>query len=223
MISLKRQSKKTKEQISMANFEKKHFRNTKYLIYYPKNFDPKKKYPLFFHLHGAGSRGNDFKEFEGSTILAMLNRGDTPLSEAVCVFPQCHDDTWFDEFNELLDLVEETVKLPFVDKKRATGSGISMGGYAMYQVLMCKPELFNKAFICCGGGMYWNNGRLKNIKFRIFHGEKDTAVYPEESKRMYARLLEAGADVKLTLYEDLDHNCWDASYTNLDNLKWIVE
>ena len=207
----------------MVKFEKKQFKNTKYLLYYPKDFNPNKKYPLFFHLHGAGSRGNNFEEFKGSTILAQLEKENTPLSEAVCVFPQCHNDTWFDEFNELLALLDNVASLPFIDKKRITGSGISMGGYAMYQVLMARPELFNKAFICCGGGMYWNSGRIKHIKFRIFHGEQDTAVFPEESKRMYARLKEACADVTLTLYPECDHNCWDKTFTNIDNLKWIVE
>lgn len=207
----------------MTKCEKKVFRNTQYLIYYPKDFDEKKKYPLFFHLHGAGSRGKDFKEFAGSTILRLLDEGNTPLSNAVCVFPQCHTDTWFDEFNDLLDLVRETVNLPYIDKKRVTGSGISMGGYAMYQVLMCLPSLFNKAFICCGGGMYWNSGAIKDIKFRIFHGEQDVAVFPEESRRMYARLKEACADVTLTIYPECDHNCWDKAYTDLDNLRWIVE
>lgn len=207
----------------MVKFEKKVFRNTQYLIYYPKNFDSHNKYPLFFHLHGSGSRGRDFKEFKGSTILALLDKESTPLSNAVCVFPQCHDDTWFDNFNELLDFVREIVNLDFIDKTRVTGSGISMGGYAMYQVLMSLPELFTKALICCGGGMYWNSGRIKHIKFRIFHGEQDVDVYPEEARRMYARLLEAGADVSLTIYPECNHECWGKTYTNFDNLSWIVE
>lgn len=207
----------------MTKCEKKQFRNTQYLMYYPKEFDPKKTYPLFFHLHGAGSRGRDFKEFEGSTILGELEEGNTPLSNAVCVFPQCHNDNWFVEFNELQDLLKEIAALPFIDKKRVTGSGISMGGYAMYALLMCLPELFNKAIICCGGGMYWNSGRIKHIKFRIFHGKKDEAVYPEEAIRMYNRLKEACTDVTLTLYDDCDHNCWDRTFLNTDILAWIVE
>ena len=96
-----------------------------------------------------------------------------------------------------------------------------MGGYGIYQVMQCLPELFNKAIVCCGGGMYWNSGRLKNIKFRIFHGEKDVAVYPEEARRMYARLKEAEADVSLTIYPECDHNCWDKTYLNYDNLEWL--
>ncbi len=202
--------------------KKEEFNGIKYLIYYPKNFDQKKKYPVVFHLHGAGSRGTDFKEFEGSTILGILDKGDSPLSEAICVFPQCHADTWFDIFNPLLNLVKHIYDMPYVDKSRFNASGISMGGYATYQVLMALPELFNKALICCGGGMYWNSGRIKHIKFRIFHGAKDVAVYPEEAVRMYNRLKEAEADVTLTIYDDCDHNCWDKTFTNYNNLKWLI-
>ena len=153
----------------------------------------------------------------------MLNKGDTPLAKAVSIIPQCHNDTWFVEFSELLDFTRTMIAQPFIDQKHVTGSGISMGGYGIYQVMMSLPELFTKAFVCCGGGMYWNAGMMKNIKFRIFHGEQDNAIFPEEAKRMYARLKEAGADVTLTLYPECDHNCWDKAYTNLDNLKWIVE
>ena len=202
--------------------KKLEFKGIQYLVYYPKNYQEGNKYPVVFHLHGAGSRGRDFVGFEGSTILGLLDKGDSPLSDAVCVFPQCYEHSWFDIFNDLLDLVKHIYHSTFTDQKRFNISGISMGGYASYQVLMALPELFNKALICCGGGMYWNSGRIKNIKFRIFHGEKDVAVYPEEARRMYARLKEAEADVSLTIYPDCDHNCWDKTYTNFDNLEWLI-
>lgn len=206
----------------MLKIEKNEYQGIRYLLYYPKNFKKENKYPVVFHLHGAGSRGKDFKEFEGSVILDLLDKEESPLNEAICVFPQCQNDTWFDSFTELLNLVKYIYSQPFVDQKRFNASGISMGGYATYQVLMSLPKLFNKALICCGGGMYWNSGRIKDIKFRIFHGEKDVAVYPEEARRMYARLVETNADATLTIYPDCDHNCWEKTYLNLDNLKWLI-
>ena len=205
----------------MSRVEKLEFNGIQYLLYYPKNYVEGKKYPVMFHLHGAGSRGKDFVEFAGSTILDILERGDSPLSGGFCVFPQCGGDTWFDNFSELLGLVKHIYNQPFVDKAKFNGSGISMGGYGIYQVMEALPELFNKAIVCCGGGMYWNSGRLKDIKFRIFHGEQDTTVFPEESRRMYARLKETLADAELTVYPECDHNCWDKTYTNYDNLEWL--
>ena len=207
----------------MSRVEKLEYNGIRYLLYYPKNYVEGRKYPVMFHLHGAGSRGNNFEEFEGSVILNILQREDSPLSNGFCVFPQCSTDTWFDRFSELLGLVKHLYEQPFVDQSRFNASGISMGSYAMYQVMQSLPELFNKAIICCGGGMYWNSGRLKDIKFRIFHGEQDVAVYPEEARRMYARLKETLADVQLTIYPDCDHNCWDKTYTNYENLEWLFK
>ena len=205
----------------MARTEKLEYKGIKYLIYYPKNFVQGKKYPVMFHLHGAGSRGENFENFKDSIILNILDKGDSALSEGICVFPQCHKDTWYDMFSDLLELVKVVYNRDDVDKSSFNGSGISMGGYGIYQVMMCLPDLFHKAIVCCGGGMYWNSGALKNIKFRIFHGEKDVAVFPEESRRMYARLKEACADVTLTVYPECDHNCWEATYGNYENLHWL--
>ena len=47
----------------MIKCEKKEYKGIQYLIYYPEGFDKNKKYPLFFHLHGAGGRGRDFQGF----------------------------------------------------------------------------------------------------------------------------------------------------------------
>lgn len=207
----------------MARCEKLEFKGIHYLLYYPKNYEQSKKYPVMFHLHGAGSRGANFDNFEGSVILNALDKEDSPLSNGFCVFPQCHKDTWFDIWDNLLGLVKEIYNREDVDKSNFNASGISMGGYGIYQVMMCLPELFHKAIVCCGGGMYWNSGAIKNIKFRIFHGEKDVAVFPEESRRMYARLKETCADVALTIYPECDHNCWEKTYTNYKNLQWLFE
>lgn len=201
---------------------KRQYKSIKYLVYYPDDYSKDKKYPLFFHLHGSGSRGVNFENFKDSTILSLLDKGNTPLSHAICVFPQCHADTWFDIFNELLELLEEIINKENIDRDNVTGSGVSMGGYGIYQVMMSRPSYFTKAIVCCGGGMYWNAGRMKHIKFRIFHGKNDTAVYPEEALRMYNRLKECEADVALTIYDDCDHNCWDKTYTNIDNLEFVI-
>lgn len=207
----------------MVRIEKLEYRGIRYLLYYPKNYVKGRKFPVVFHLHGAGSRGNNFEEFNGSIILKLLEEENSPLSNAFCVFPQCSEDNWYCVFNLLCKLIKHIYHQSFTDKKRFSISGVSMGGYALYSLIMCMPELFSKALICCGGGMYWNSGRIKKIKFRIFHGEKDVAVYPEEAIRMYNRLKEAEADVFLTLYPDCDHNCWEKTYSNFENLQWLVE
>lgn len=207
----------------MIRVEKLEHNGFKYLLYYPVNYVEGKKYPVMFHLHGSGGRGKDFEGFEGSPLLAILNKGNSPLNQGFCVFPQCSTDTWFDRFSELLKFTKYIYNQPYTDKKRFNASGISMGGYGIYQVMMSLPKLFNKAVVCCGGGMYWNAYRMKKIKVRIFHGEKDMDVFPEESKRMYDRLKEAEGDVVLTMYPECDHDCWNKTYSNFDLMKWFFE
>ena len=74
----------------------------------------------------------------------------------------------------------------------------------------------------CGGGMYWNAARLKNIALRLFHGEKDEVVYPEESKRIYAALKSCGGNAELIIYPECDHDCWSKTYANDDNYDWLL-
>ena len=130
---------------------------------------------------------------EAGSLTAILS------NEVDEIYNQCKEDNWYCVFNSLIELVKHIYNEPFTDKARYSISGVSMGGYALYSVIMVVPELFHKALVCCGGGMYWNACRMKDIKFRIFHGEQDVAVFPEESRRMYARLKEANADVALTI------------------------
>lgn len=202
--------------------EKKEYQSIRYLVYYPKNYVEGKKYPLFFHLHGAGSRGNDFSAFNDSVILSVINKEDSPLSNCICVFPQCHTDTWFDIFSELLSLVKEIYNWPNVDQSKLLASGISMGGYAIYQVMMSLNTLFHKGIVCCGGGMHWNAGRLWNIPLRIFHGQNDPIVDVQEAIWMRDKINESCGQAVLTIYPDCEHNCWDKTYLNYDNLEWLV-
>ena len=97
-----------------------------------------------------------------------------------------------------------------------------MGGYGMFQLMSSVPELFAAGIICCGGGMYWNAVRLKNIALRLFHGEKDEVVYPEESKRIYDALKSLGGNVELITYPECDHACWSKTYANDDNYDWLL-
>src|SRR5687767_13969003 len=77
----------------LVQYEKQTFvTNTDSLPYrllLPKNFNPKKNYPLVFVLHGAGERGNDNQKqliHGGKLFLREDVRKEYP---AIVVFPQC--------------------------------------------------------------------------------------------------------------------------------------
>lgn len=193
----------------------------KYILKFPKNFDSSKKYPLIIYLHGAGSRGTDTRVLEEAAIFRYMNKcADFP---AVVFAPLCSADTWFDVFEQLLALIDTAVSLPFADKERISLTGVSMGGYAAWQVLMSRNELFSAGVVCCGGGMYWNVERLKRIPVKVFHGAKDDAVYLSESVNMTEAINRAGGRAELTVFPDCAHNCWDKVYSDAEAYRFLCK
>lgn len=71
------------------------------------------------------------------------------------------------------------------------------------------------AFSSCGGGNTAAVMKLTRPDWRVFHGPKHV-VLPHLSQEMVDTLKKAGADVKLTLYPDANHNSWDPAFAEKD-------
>ena len=101
-------------------------------------------------------------------------------------------------------------------------TGASMGGYATWQLAMSMPECFAAAVPICGGGMYWNAERLKNVPIWAFHGGKDNVVSVEESKKMVDSVNQKGGSAKLTIYPENGHDAWSDTYSNHLVYSWFL-
>ena len=108
-----------------------------------------------------------------------------------------------------------------VDKSRVYLTGISMGAYAAWQLAMTRPSLFAALVAVCGGGMYWNAARLKNMPVWAFHGALDSTVLPEESIKMIRQINKNGGHAKITIFEKADHNSWDQAFAMDELWEWI--
>ena len=200
-------------------FEKKSD-DLKYLFCTPITFESSKKYPAIIHFHGAGSRGDDLSILSQQSIISFAKRTDDfPF---VMFLPQCSHNSWFDVFEQLRCFVKNVITLPYVDEKNVYLSGVSMGGYAAWQMLMSEPDVFRKAVICCGGGMYWNAARIKAAVW-AFHGTADTTVFAEESRKMIDAVKRNGGSAKLTEYKGVKHNCWELTYSNPEIYSWLLK
>ncbi len=196
------------------------FEGMKYIISYPNGYDENMKYPIIFFLHGAGSRGDDIKLLESNPYFHITEKFSTfPF---ITIAPLCHKNTWFDIFEKLQKLVLHCMKLEFVDRDRFYLMGASMGGYATWQLAMSMPECFSAIVPICGGGMYWNASRLVNVPVWAFHGEKDTTVLVDESKKMVKAVNNTGGKAKLTIYPENGHDAWSDTYNNLSVYEWLL-
>ncbi len=200
--------------------ERKHG-NLRYLISLPQKFDPQGKYPVVFHTHGAGSRGDQIELLTHTGPLKEVLAGR--LQDAIVVAPQCFSDSWFDIFEQLIEFCEYIYSQSYVDQTRFYASGISMGGYAILQLMISRPSLWTAGMVCCGAGMYWNAARLKSIPLWLFAGALDVVVFPQESIYMANEINKSGGNAKLTIYDHCDHNCWDNAYSDPAVFEWLFQ
>ena len=192
-----------------------------YVMRRPENEEDGKKYPLVIYVHGAGGRGRDISLIKNH---CFFNLSAPFLKDATSVAPQCYANSWFDIFEQLLDFIEYVISDNAVDRQRVYVMGASMGGYTTWQLGMARPELFAALVPICGGGMYWNAGRLVNTAIWAFHGDSDPTVFPEESKKFIKNITAWGGKMaKLTILENTGHNAWEPAFTNPETWEWLFE
>ena len=197
--------------------EVKEFETLKYIVRYPKGYIEGEKYPVVIYLHGAGSRGDSIEPSKNSVFMNYTE--EYPF---VSIAPQCDAETWFDVFEQLKRLVMKVVCEKFADEERIYLTGASMGGYGTWQLAISMPEVFAAIVPICGGGMYWDAGRLKNVPVWAFHGEKDTVVFPEESKKMVDAVNRCKGNAKLTVFPENAHDAWTDTYSNPEVFEWLL-
>lgn len=190
----------------------------KYLRFTPP--DSGEQLPVILYLHGAGSRGDELSQMSTDVgPLGEIGRGRE--LKAVIVAPQCHCDTWFELFDVLLEFIDAVRCQPAINQNRVYLCGVSMGAYTAWQVAMSRPDWFAALVPVCGGGMYWNAARLKNLPIWAFHGALDTVVLPEESIHMIAAVNHAGGNAKITVYPDVAHDSWIKAFADDKLWEWM--
>jgi predicted peptidase len=101
-------------------------------------------------------------------------------------------------------------------------TGMSMGGFGAFKLAARAPERFAALVSVCGGGEETWAPALASLPAWLFHGAQDDIVPVSSSQRMCAALEAEGAPVKLTVYDDLSHACWDRAYQTPELYDWLL-
>jgi len=187
--------------------------------------DGKETYPLVVFLHGAGERGDNNKAQLRHGVAEFAKPATRKKHPCFLVAPQCPRNTfWGGEQQDLiLGLIAALQKEYRIDAKRIYVTGLSMGGYATWALLVKKPDLFAAAIPICGGGDPATAKKIAHIPIWAFHGDRDGAVAVERSREMVAALEKAGGKPKYTEYKGVGHDSWTRTYRDPAVLAWLFE
>ncbi len=195
------------------------FDGVKYVVSTPPDFNENQEYPAVIFMHGAGTRGDNADAICTNPFFTEKN---VLLSKAIVYAPLCNHDSWFDMFESIRRFARFVFEQKTTDKSRLYLVGSSMGGYAVWQMLMSDPQLYAGAIPICGGGMYWNAERLKDLNIWAFHGKKDTVVLCEESIKMVDSINKYGGNARLTVLDEYAHSAWTYVYNSSEPFQWLL-
>lgn len=196
--------------------------SVRYLLYMPAGYDADEvtAWPLILFLHGAGERGEDLGLIRPFGPPARIERGDDlPF---VVVAPQCPAEQQWDP-DTLRALLDRVCASHRVDRDRVYLTGLSMGGLGTWTTAAAYPDRFAAIAPICGPSVWCDVRGLARLPVWCFHGARDAAVPVTESHEMARRIEEAGGDVRLTVYEDAEHDSWTRTYEDPRLYAWLLE
>jgi predicted esterase len=203
-----------------------------------KNTASRERYPLVIFLHGSGERGTHNHEQMRNGVHAFCEKWVREKHPHYLLVPQCPpDQRWAGGSKEgfslvkkqptepgrmVLELIEQTLReFPDIDPGRIYITGLSMGGFGTFDLLMRRPDLFAAGLPVCGGGDPEFAEKIRHIPLSVFHGALDDVVYPHFSRRIVDALEKMGGNVKYTEYSTMYHDIWYITYYNPEVLEWL--
>ena len=203
------------------------------------NKDQAGKPAILVFLHGIGERGdNNLAQNELGVSDIVKNIRDQK-QKVVLITCQCPSSELWAPLHRggsgaalqplpskstglIPDMIEAKIKEFDADPDRVYITGLSMGGYGTWDTISRRPDLFAAAIPICGGADPAQAPVLKDMAISIFHGANDGLVPTNLSREMYKALQDAGnKNVKMTIYEGVEHNSWEKAYADPETFKWL--
>ncbi len=210
-----------------------------YVVYLPMDWTPKQKWPVILFLHGSGERGSDGLD-ETQVGLPNALRSHYERWPFVVVMPQVpynhHHWTDSDIMEMAMAALNAEVKEFHGDPQRLYLTGMSLGGYGVWEIAKNYPGRFAAIAPVCGG-IYWSYapGRwhqpelvpeyvkaIGRTPVWIFHGADDPVISPAQSQIMYTAIAAAGGNVRFWEYANYHHNAWDRAYVDPELPQWFL-
>lgn len=188
-----------------------------YVTYSPKADG--KRHPLVIWLHGGGEGGTDVRSvIYGNEVTALFGEEfQNVMGGAYVLMPQS-PTMWMEQeenghgsvYREtLMELIQDYVNHnPHIDPNRIYVGGCSNGGFMTIDLLLHYPDYFAAAYPICG--VYDNENiaddqlkALSCVPMWFICAENDPVVNSKDFMEIAHRLRNAGAEVHISLFEDV--------------------
>ena len=211
-----------------------------YRLFVPPSCDAQNPCGLLLFLHGAGERGVDNQAQLANDALAFVDSRLQTEHPTIVVYPQCLEGMQWVERDwkkgsysiaetpmskpmaTVLELLARLQTQHAVDPARILVTGLSMGGYGAWDIVVRHPTLFAGALVLCGGGDPSQAPAIRDLPVWAFHGDRDEAVPVRGSRKMIAALRDAGGSPRYTEVAGHGHDVWTVAYRDPAVLRWLL-
>jgi predicted esterase len=231
-----------------------------YRLFVPDTLVPGERYPLVLALHGSGEAGTDnmihIESYRLATVWAdPVNQAAHPCFVLAPQAPQGSSWGGDDSFSlntverVVLDMLDSLTREFPVDTNRFYVTGLSLGGFGTWDLIVKEPGRWAAAVPICGGGYPDLASRAVEIPIWDFHGARDNTVPVEYSRVMIAAMEDQGRravytdcrgrvcsgmsdsavanaiasreDLLYTEYAVVDHFAWIPAYDDPLLIPWV--
>lgn len=197
--------------------------------------------PVLLFFHGAGERGDDNCSQLSYAGLDYIFAEDSPSLNAIVIAPQCPENykwvdvpSWSDcrystqkiaeskPLSSVLKILKYTTDIYNTDENRIYSMGMSMGGYATWDLLVRHGDFIAAAVPICGGCDVSKAELIKDITIYTFHGTADAVVPADGTVKMVSELERLNNDnIIYVEYEGSGHDIWNKALKTQGLMQWL--
>jgi len=208
----------------------------RYQVYVPAEYSRARRWPVILFLHGSEGQGTDGL-LQTDAGLGPGIRRHADRWPAIVVFPQAPlEHRWHGKVAHLaLATLDRTLEEFSTDPDRVCLVGLSAGANGVWNLGYISPERF-AALVAVSGWMMREAivaadtgppyrviaGRIRSLPVWIWHGEADSVVPVEESRRMAEALRASGARVTYTELPGVGHEAWTVVFDSAELPRWLL-
>lgn len=237
---------KSVTEVNITDYKKRVFTNSQgdtipYRLLIPRGYKPDIKYPLvLFHHGGRGVGSDNLANLEGPCALEWAGPERQAKHPCFIVAPQIpgKGERWkkddlpitqimrlrIQTIHEILDALQNEFS---IDTNRQYVTGLSMGGECTWVSLIERPDRFAAAVPICAGDKFIGlepseiGRKFARFPLWIFHGNADSVISVDLSRRLVKALRDAGGNPKYTEYPGVGHASWEIAYRDPGLIEWL--